>query len=36
MWVRPEKLVENISEHLRNDVAIDYEEIVRFIKCEFI
>lgn len=35
MWVRPEKLVESISEHLRNDVALDYEKIVRFIKREY-
>ena len=35
MWVRPERLVESVSEHLRNDVALDYEHIMRFIKCEF-
>ena len=35
MWVRPEKLVESISEHLRNDVSLDYEKIVRFIKREY-
>lgn len=36
MWVRPENLCESVSEHIRNDVSVDYNEIMRYIKCEFI
>jgi len=36
MWVRPEKLVESVSDNIKSDVALDYEQIMRFIKCEYI
>lgn len=36
MWVRPERLIESVSENIRNDVARDYEQLVRFIKCEYV
>jgi len=36
MWVRPEKLIESVSDNIKNDVARDYEKIMRFIKCEYI